>query len=373
MCLRTGGLERLLVEMARHSDPARVQHRFISLAELGPPADELRSLGFEVESMGFAGGAVGKARLLAGLARRFRRDRPDVVHAHNTYAHFYAALAARLAGGLWARSRPAVVCTQHGRGCGPNETAIRQFSLANRFTDVVLGVSEDAVALCREQDPRHAEKMQCLWNGVDMARFAYRGPAAGVRLIAVSRLSREKDLGTLLRAIAIARRLDPVATADLTLEIVGDGAERAALEALCEQEGLSEVVAFAGECRDVPQRLAAASLFVSSSLTEGISLTFLEAMGVGLPVLATRVGGNPEVIVPSAGDPKDPTAARTGELVPSGDPEALAKALLEMIASRDRWEEWGRNGRRRVETRFSLTRMIDDYAGLYERLTRRDR
>ena len=356
MCLRTGGLERLLVEMARHADTSRVRHRFVALAELGPPADELRELGFEVTSMGFDGSKLGKAKLLANLAAHIRSQPTDVVHAHNTYAHFYAALAARLSG----VRRPRVVCTQHGRGCGPNDTAIRQFSMANRFTDRVLGVSEDAVALCQQQDPGNAELMHCLWNGVDVDRFAYHGPADGLNLIAVSRLSPEKDVGTLIKAVAIARRDLP----DLRLQIVGDGAERAKLEALADELAVRDIVTFLGERRDVPQLLAASSLFVSSSLTEGISLTFLEAMGVGLPVLATQVGGNPEVIMPDDSEPP----GRTGELVPADDPEALARAIVEMCRNRSEWEHWGRNGRSRMETRFSLTRMIDDYATLYETL-----
>ena len=365
MCLRTGGLERLLVDMARHGDPTRVDQRFIALAELGPPADELASLGFEPESMGFAGGTLGKLKLIARLRAAFRRHRPHVVHAHNTYAQLYAAIAARLAG------VPAVVCTEHGRGCGPNAQSIRQFRLANRFTDVVCGVSEDAAALCREQAPRHAAKIRCLWNGVNVDRFAYHGPADGNRLIAVSRLSPEKDIGTLLRAVAVARPSVP----DLQLTIVGDGAERAMLEALSEELSLTDAVTFLGERSDVPDQLAAASLFVSSSLTEGISLTFLEAMGVGLPVLATRVGGNPEVIVP--GDPRPHSASpegnaarQTGELVPSADPGALGRAIVAMCENRSRWAEWGRNGRERVETQFSLTRMLADYADLYESLVR---
>ena len=362
MCLRTGGLERLLVEMARHTDTDRVSHRFAALAELGPPADELRSLGFPVDTMGFdqSGGPLGKLTLIRRLRAHFRTHRPDVVHAHNTYAHFYAALAARLSG----LRRPVVVCTQHGRGCGPNDTAVRQFAMANRFTDRVLGVSEDAVALCRDQDPAHADRIVTLWNGVDVDRFAYSGPADGLRLIAVSRLSPEKDVATLLRAVAIARRDLP----ELTLAVVGDGVCRDDLETLAEELAITDCVTFLGERSDVPALLAESSLFVSSSLTEGISLTFLEAMGVGLPVLATRVGGNPEVIIPAGHE----SEAQTGELVPSDDPEAFAQALTRMAQSRDQWATWGRSGRRRVETRFSLARMIDDYAALYEELVAGD-
>ena len=376
MCLRTGGLERLLVEMARHGDASRVSPRFAALAELGPPAEELRSLGARVDSVGFSAGPVGKARTVWRLARLIRRERPHVVHAHNTYAQFYAALAARLAGRLPGGHRAKVVCTQHGRGAGPNDRAIRQFRIANRSTDVVLGVSEDAARLCREQDPDHAAIIRCLWNGVDVARFAYHGPADGCRLVAVSRLSPEKDVATLLKAVAIARAEIP----QLHLTIVGDGAERPRLESLAGELAITDCVDFLGERSDVPDQLAAGSLFVSSSLTEGISLTFLEAMGVGLPVLATAVGGNPEVIVTAdaspgpnvmpGGDGSDQAgrSGQTGALVPSDDPEQFAAALRQMWANRSQWDEWGRNGRRRVETQFSLARMLDDYATLYEQL-----
>ena len=133
MCLETGGLERLLVEFGRNCSRDRFELDFVALAGLGRPADELRQLGFPVQSV--AERASGKLARLRQLVRLFGESTFDVVHTHNTLAHFYAATAAKLAGVL------VVINTQHGRGCGDSWKARLQFRLANRLTDRVIGVS----------------------------------------------------------------------------------------------------------------------------------------------------------------------------------------------------------------------------------------
>ena len=118
---------------------------------------------------------------------------------------------------------------------------------------------------------------------------------------------------------------------------------------------LDRQVAFLGEVRDVAGLLATARLFVLPSLTEGISLTLLEAMACGLPVVATRVGGNPEVV----------QGGQTGLLVPSGDPAALAGAILELLSDDACCRRMGLAGRRRVEDNFDVRRMVAAYESLY--------
>lgn len=139
---------------------------------------------------------------------------------------------------------------------------------------------------------------------------------------------------------------------------MGDGAERPHLEQLAAQLDLANHVSFLGERHDIPELLAQAGFFVSSSLSEGISLTLLEAMAVGLPVVATAVGGNPEIILPGV----------TGQLAPAADPEQLASAMLEICQHRNDWLAMGAAGRERVQEFFHIDRMIDDYTRLYETL-----
>lgn len=346
MCLLTGGLERLLVEFGKNRDGEKFETSFVALDGMGVPAEELRTQGHHVECV--ADVVSGKLARLRRLAHIFRDGQFDVVHTHNTLAHFYGAFAARLAG------VPVVVNTQHGRGCGKSWKARLQFRMANRLTDRVVGVSEDAAELCRQDDARSADRTIALWNGVDLNRFEYRGPANQPTAISVARLSPEKDFATLLRATWILIKDCP----DFRLKIVGDGGERHKLEQLSEELNLTNHVEFLGERSDVSQLLPQAGFFVSSSQTEGISLTLLEAMAVGLPVVTTRVGGNPEIVV----------EGKTGRLVPPNSPEGLALAMRDLLKDQEGWPVFGELARQRVEQHFNVRNMVRQYEDLYREL-----
>ncbi|MEZ6050315.1 MAG: glycosyltransferase [Planctomycetaceae bacterium] len=349
MHLATGGLERLLVEFSRLYDNSRFCPQFVAMSDLGQPADEIRGYDCEANSLRFD--QVGKLTLLRTLARRLRDDDVQIVHTHNTYAHFYGTLAARWAG------VPVVINTQHGRGCGPTWKHRLQFRIANRWTQQVVAVSDDALNLCRRDDPRAASRMMRIWNGINLTRFAYRerpvtnGPPVA---ISVARLSPEKDFPTLLNAVAEVVKEVP----DFRLQLVGDGIERGKLEKLSSELNLKNHVEFLGERSDVPALLDRAGFFVSSSRTEGISLTLLEASAVGLPIVTTAVGGNPEIV----------EEGQTGRLVPSENPKALAIAIIDMCHNRSQWPEMGRLGRHRVETAFEIGRMVREYEQLYDQL-----
>ncbi len=140
--------------------------------------------------------------------------------------------------------------------------------------------------------------------------------------------------------------------------MVGDGAERPALEALARELNLGEVVTFLGERRDVPDLLTRAGFYVASSQTEGISLTILEAMSVGLPVVTTAVGGSREIVEEGV----------TGYLAPAQDPQALADAILALCGRREEWPAIGTAGRARIEQHFNVRTMMTAYEHLYEEL-----
>ncbi len=145
---------------------------------------------------------------------------------------------------------------------------------------------------------------------------------------------------------------------DFRLRIVGDGPERTMLKSLIEELHIRPHVELLGERHDVPDLLADSGFFVSSSLSEGISLTLLEAMAVGLPVVTTAIGGNPEVVLDG----------HTGRLAPAGNPVALARAIVDLCAERDLWSAMGTLGRQRVEQNFEIRQMIRSYESLYEEL-----
>ncbi|MBA4030739.1 MAG: lipopolysaccharide biosynthesis protein [Planctomyces sp.] len=344
LTLKTGGLERLLVDFARRYDHERVALTFLAMSDIGPFAEKIREAGCEVHQLK----TRGRWNQFHEMNAFFRSRQFDVVHTHNTYPHLYATLAAR-------RARvPVVVNTRHGQRLGHNWRANLQYRLTSKLVDRIVAVSDDAARLCVREDKLPTGIVTRIWNGIDLAQFGWRGSSQELTAITVSRLSCEKDIGTMLRAVDLVRRQYPA----FKLIIVGDGAERAPLEKLTAELDLSSHVSFLGERHDVPELLAGAGFFVSSSLSEGISLTLLEAMAVGLPVVATAVGGNPEIILPGV----------TGLLAPAGNAEELARAMLEMCGQRNEWLAMGAAGRERVSEFFHIDRMIDDYTRLYETL-----
>lgn len=347
LTLKTGGLERILTDIARHHDSSESVPEFLAIREVGRFADEIRLTGRRVHLLQ-PSRRIGQ---ISQMVRLFREGRFDVVHTHNTYPHLYASLAARLAG------VPIVVNTRHGQRAGHGWKSRTQFRWASHLVDRIIAVSDNAARLCVEADGVAARKVTRIWNGIDLSDFAFTGPMTAPIAISVARLSAEKDFPTLLRAVALAIHDVP----DLQLKLVGDGPERSKLEGLTRELGITSCVEFLGERTDVPNLLAQAGFFVSSSLTEGISLTLLEAMAVGLPVVATAVGGNSEIV----------TEGVTGQLVPPADPAALARAIVNMCRTEDRWPALGQAGRDRVSEHFEVHRMVSDYERLYRELLRK--
>lgn len=344
--LCTGGMERLLVEFARCYDQELYELHFVALHNVGQPAEDIRAAGCTVHLLPDRRGRPwAQWRELVGF---FRTLRPDVVHTHNAYPHFYGTLAAR-----WCRV-PVVINTRHGRRIGTTRKSRTWFWLAGLMADRVVAVSDDSANLCHADSALPRRRIARIWNGIDLGRFTFRGPASDPVAISVARLSPEKDFPTLVRAVALAAEVVP----ELKLKIVGDGPERGKIEQAIAETGQSERIELLGERQDIPDLLATAGFFATATLTEGISLTLLEAMACGLPVLATQVGGNPEVVDEGV----------TGYLVPSADVDALAAGLIRMVQSQARWSVLGQAGRRRVEQHFTNTQMVGSYERLYEEL-----
>lgn len=339
--LHTGGMERLLLEFARHADRARFALRFVSIGTRGRMAEEIEALGWPVTALDVKSGL--RPAAIFRLANLFR-DQSDVVHTHNSKPLLYAGSAARLA------QVNAVVHTRHGQRFGASKRQDALFRLAAKCADRIVCVSEDSARLC-QRDGVDAASIRRIWNGVDLSRFSARGPAAGGPAVYAGRLSAEKDIPTLLQAAAIAVAKCPA----FRLRIAGTGPCGDHLACLAESLGLRSHVEFIGETRDVPALLAASSLFVLPSLTEGLPLTVLEAMACGLPVVATRVGGTPEAVVDG----------RTGVLLPPREPEQLAGAMLRIFDDPALSIDMGRAGRERAEHWFDARRMVSQYESLY--------
>lgn len=337
-----GGLEALLVEFARHADRAAFDLCFVSLEPPGPLAARIEACGWPVASVDAEPGL--HPRLVVRLARLFRRWRVDIVHSHNNRPLIYAAPAARLA------RVAGVLHTRHGQSsrAGRRQTALVR--LMSRLADKVVCVSDDS--LRRSLDEGLPERALCrLWNGIETDRFTYVGPTVRGPVALVARLSPEKDVATLLQAVARIVAAEP----GFRVDIAGDGPCRPELQSLAAELGVAGHVRFHGVVADVAAFLAGASVFVLPSLTEGISLTLLEAMARGLPVVATRAGGTPEVVVDG----------QTGFLVPTRSPADLADTVLRLWRDPDLGRRLGRLGRERVERSFDVKRMVRAYEDLY--------
>ncbi len=343
--LEVGGQEKLLVEFARHADRAHFDLHVISMSGRGTLADAIEDSGCSVTTLDTPPGV--RPRLVWRLAQQFRRLDCDVVHTHDDKPLIYGALAARLAGVRW------IIHTQHHGKL--DKLSRRQEQLVAWMAhgiDRFVCVSHDSARQMIAQGVP-AGRVRVLWNGIDLARFQRHGSQPSGPIVAVARLSPEKDIANLLQALAIVAQADGA----VRLEIAGDGPCREDLLRLAEELSLRQRVKFLGETRDVPALLARASLFVLPSQTEGISLTLLEAMATGLPVAATRVGGNPEVVADGV----------TGLLAPPRSPEALAAAILRLRRDPERAAVMGLAGRDRAEAEFDVRTMVKRYESLYER------
>lgn len=325
------------------------------LDEPGAWSDELRQKGISVDALGRVPGF--HPSLAGRLAEVAARHGANVIHAHQYSPFVYSALAK-----LW---RPAikVVFTEHGRLSDAPPSAKRR--LANRL---LSRLPFEAYAVSAElkqyivQEGFPGSGVGVIYNGIDIgplptAQERARTRAAlglkGDTLVigTVARLDPVKDLGTLVVATAQVNQRCPA-----TLLVIGDGDERASLEQIAKAVDGGRSTRFLGHRDDARKLLAACDVYANSSTSEGVSLTILEAMAAGLPVVATRVGGTAEVV--------DQTCA---VLVPARSPESLGEALRSLADAPDRRRSLGAAGRARVEARFTLDRMIREYNDVYWR------
>ena len=296
-------------------------------------------------------------RGLLELIALFRRERPDIVHTNSSKAGVLGRLAAALSG-VSIR-----IFTVHGWAFAAHGgVAAALYLWAERMmrplTTVTICVAESERAsgvATRACDPKRTTVIR---NGVDAsAPVPIRADGRVPTVVAVGRLQRPKDPLTLVRAL---RRLP----AGFSAVIVGDGPERAALEAEIRRLGLEGAIVLAGGRDDVRDALARADVFVLSSTSEGLPLSILEAMAVGLPVVGSSVGGVPEAVEDGV----------TGLLVPPRDPVRLAAALERLLADPALRRRLGSNGRERVLQRFSLEACQQAHVAVYRReLARRGR
>jgi sugar transferase (PEP-CTERM/EpsH1 system associated) len=359
--LATGGTENNVRKLLQGLDATAFEQTICTVVggvDLPVGSARVVTLGRPAHNPGF---------LVPHFYRLFRRERPDIVHSRN-WGTIEAVIAARLAG------VPAVIHSEHGRdlqtmGRAPwRRRVFRRACYA--WAGRVFAVSRELAEFYSTQLGIPAERLEVVPNGVDTTEFRPRpewrlefrlrlGVPPGTLVVgAVSRLDPVKDHLTLFRAAEMAAN----SGLDLCLVVVGEGVCRPALERdLLARPSLAGRVRFIGEVGNVAEWLNSFDVFALPSLSEGMSNTLLEAMAVGVPPVATCVGGNPEVIGEGC----------SGILFEPGDFRALAAALQKM-ANEPEWRlQLADNCRRRVAARFSLACMMQSYSRMYKEVSRR--
>lgn len=361
--LGTGGLENGLVNIINRADPQRYRHAIICLTKSGTFAQRIQAPGVEVYELYKKPG--NDLRMFWRLYRLLRRLRPAIVHTRNL-----AALETQILALLMPRVRR--VHGEHGRDVNDLDGSNSRYRLLRRilapFIARFICVSEDLARWLARDVGISDAKITQIYNGVDHERFAsIQGDASllpegflasenPLIIGAVGRLAVVKDQARILCAVEHILEQQPALRERLRVLFVGDGPLLDDLRQAAEP--LGNLVWFAGDRSDVPALLTLMDIFILPSLGEGVSNTVLEAMSCARPVVASNVGGNPELVDPGV----------TGLLFPVGDSEALADSLLTLIEDDALRRSMGAAGQRRVQERHDWDRTVGAYLRVYDEL-----
>lgn len=359
-----GGLENGVVNLINRMPIDSYRHAIMALTEITEFRKRINRDDVEFISLRKPPGHL--FSLYGRIFRIFRELKPAIVHSRNL-----AALEVVIP--AWAAGVPVRIHGEHGRDVGDLDGSNRKYQWVRRaynpFVSHFVALSRDLASYLTERVGIPASKVAQIYNGVDTRRFC---PAEGLPSIdgcpfrrpdhwlvgTVGRMQAVKDQTLLARAFIRALEIEPSLKGRARLVMVGEGPLRAEAQQLLELAGIANLAWLPGERHDIPDILRGLDCFALPSLAEGISNTVLEAMACGLPVIATDVGGNPELVV----------AEHTGRLVPAGDVEAMAGALVAYAATPDLTRTAGRLGRAEVECNFSMDSMEKSYRYLYDRL-----
>lgn len=357
-----GGLENGVVNLINHLPVERWRHAVVSLTDIDATfARRITSPNVPLVALNKPPGQG--LWHLSAWRKQLCQLRPAIVHTRNL-----AALELQPA--AWAAGVRARIHGEHGRDADDPHGMSRKHQLMRRclkpFVHHWIALGQELATYTSQKIGVSAAQLHVIYNGVDTSRFR---PSSQQRSLdgcpfldpafwlvgTVGRMQTVKAQPVLVRAFITALHQRPQLRERVRLVLVGDGALRGECQALLEAAGLADLAWVAGERTDVADVMQALDCFVLPSLAEGISNTILEAMASGLPVVATAVGANSELVLEGL----------TGRLVPPGDVEALATAIQAFAADPAVARTMGRAGRQRVELRFSLSSMVSEYESVY--------
>jgi glycosyltransferase involved in cell wall biosynthesis len=352
--LDSGGAQTALLRYLTHHDRSRYRPTVVCLYNGDQVvAQQIRALGIGVVDVGLT--RPYRLDALWRLYKLLREERPSILHCWMVHANLLGRLVGRLA------RLPVIITSRRNVEIGGpwRERAKR---LTRRLDDAVIAVCELARQVEIERTGAAPDKVVTIYNGIDPFPAVPSETVAQLRhdfglrsdapvAICVSRLHPQKGHEDLLAAWRRVTAVYP----HVDLLIVGDGRRRSELERLAARQSH---VHFTGQRDDVAELLALSDLLILPSLWEGLPNVVLEAMAAGLPVVATAVGGTPELVIDG----------KTGLLVPPRDPAALAQAILALLTEPDLAQRLGENGRLRVADQFTIRQMVQQTEQLYQRL-----
>jgi glycosyltransferase involved in cell wall biosynthesis len=352
-----GGAETVVLSLAK-ALRNKGNNCVIGLLQTGWLNDQVKEAGFDTiiieQKRSYDLGCLWR---LATLVRKFKID---LIHAHEFMMNTYGTMTGFLKG-------IPVVTTIHGKNYYGEKTRRKiAYRFVSRLSRMVA-VSDDLACFLAEEIGISKDRINTIYNGIDCERYngnvssgialtvreSLSIPAQSPVVATVGMLFPVKDHLTLLRAAVKVTRRFP----DVIFVICGDGELKDRLRKAANDLRIADNVRLAGFRDDIPGLLRITDVYVCSSLSEGLSLSILEAMAAGKPVVASNVGGNPEVVV----------HGKTGFLVPPQDPETLASKIILLLQNKLLSQQFGAEGQLRVHEKFSRERMVDTYQRLYQK------
>ena len=363
-----GGLENGLINLLNHGLASRFRHAIICMTDYSDFRDRIESADVQVYAIHRNEGRDWRATYR--LFELIRRLKPDVVHGRGL-SGLDSMLPAMLSG-VAAR-----IHGEHGRDMGDLDGSNRKGQWVRRLhrplVSHYIALSKDLETYLETKIGVPSQRITQIYNGVNCSKFR---PPVGERerlpdfdsapgdtfvIGTVGRMQAVKDQVNLTKAFIHLANILPKEKNRLRLAMIGDGPLREQCETLLRDAGLRHLAWLPGAREDVENLMRSMDLFVLPSLAEGISNTVLEAMASGLPVVATAVGGNPELIEDGI----------TGRLVPAADSIALADAIAPYVVNRQLARQQGLASRLRAESRFSMETMVNRYVQVYDRMLER--
>ena len=366
----TGGLENGIVNLVNHMAPQAYRHTIVALTEVTDFRKRIQRDDVEFVSLHKPPGHG--VWQYPKLFKLFRRLRPHIVHSRNL-----AALEVQVP--AWAAGVPIRIHGEHGRDVrdldGSNVTYQRVRRIYRPFVHHYMALSRDLADYLVQKVRVQSDAITQVYNGVDTERFrpALDGPqpiegcpfdpSQHWLVGTVGRMQAVKDQVMLAHAFVQALVLAPELKARLRLVLVGEGPLRAQALSVLDAAGVADLAWLPGERSDVADIMRGLHAFALPSLAEGISNTILEAMASALPVIATDVGGNADLV----------EAGNTGHIVPAADLNAMAQHLVGLCLGPEQARAMGEAGRQRVLVRFSMQAMVSTYQAVYDQQMQRVR